>query len=140
MRFAAMYLLLACLSACVSAPGSVVPKGQQIQFAQKATRTKVNGGITGRQYVDYLLQVRAQQSLKIAFKPDNPSAYFNLLPPASSAALFIGSTSGNHYEGALRTAGIYIVRVYLMGNAARRSESANYTLEIELTGDGSTGP
>jgi hypothetical protein len=44
--------------------------------------------------------------------------------------MFIGSTSGNQYEGVLPASGDYKVRVYLMRSAARRDEVANYRLEM----------
>jgi hypothetical protein len=44
--------------------------------------------------------------------------------------MFIGSTSGKQFEGMLPASGDYKVRVYLMRNAARRDEVANYRLEM----------
>ena len=66
----------------------------------------------------------------VTFKPSNLSAYFNVLPPGSDEAMFIGSTSGNRFEAALPADGIYTIRVYLMRNAARRNETAQYTLQV----------
>jgi hypothetical protein len=67
-------------------------------------------------------------------KPSNPSTYFNILPPGAEAAMFIGSTSGQIATVVLPDDGIYIVRVYLMRNAARRKETSNYTLSVGVTG------
>ncbi len=94
--------------------------------------TTVLGAIQGDQVVDYRLQARASQSLSVNFEPSNASAYFNVLRPDSDTALFIGSTSGNRFEGELPTNGIYTIRVYLMRNAARRDETANYSLEVAI--------
>ena len=44
--------------------------------------------------------------------------------------MFVGSTSGNQFEGRLPASGDYKVRVYLMRSAARRDEIANYRLEM----------
>lgn len=46
--------------------------------------------------------------------------------------MFIGSQQGNHFEGTLPADGEYTVQVYLMRNAARQNEKANYTLEIGI--------
>lgn len=48
--------------------------------------------------------------------------------------MFVGSTSGNRFSDLLPSDGDYTVRVYLMRNAARRNESANYTLNVGISG------
>jgi hypothetical protein len=45
-----------------------------------------------------------------------------------------GSSQGAQAKVMLPTDGIYVVRVYLMRNAARRNESSNYTLTVGVTG------
>ena len=45
-------------------------------------------------------------------------------------AMFIGSTSGNQFEGSLPASGDYKLRVYMMRSAARRDEVAKYRLEM----------
>ena len=44
--------------------------------------------------------------------------------------MFVGSNSGNQFEGALPKSGAYKVRVYMMRSAARREDFANYRLEM----------
>jgi hypothetical protein len=44
--------------------------------------------------------------------------------------MFVGSSSGNQFEGRLPASGDYKVRVYLMRSAARRDEIADYRLEM----------
>jgi hypothetical protein len=58
--------------------------------------------------------------------------YFNVLVPGGDSALFVGSTSGETFEGTLPADGDYTVRTYLMRNAARRGESSDYTLDIRI--------
>jgi hypothetical protein len=64
--------------------------------------------------------------------PNNIGAnYFNIIAPGKeNEAMFIGSSAGNQFEGALPASGDYRVRVYLMRSAARRDEIANYRLEM----------
>ncbi|MNY67265.1 hypothetical protein D3C86_2048180 [compost metagenome] len=78
----------------------------------------------------YLIDLRAGQSLNVAMRTSNRSSYFNVTAPGANEALFIGSTSGNRYQGRTTASGTYKVEVYLMRNAARRGERANYTLDV----------
>jgi hypothetical protein len=107
---------------------------QAVQFKPGKSGATLKGQIKGREIVDYTLSARTGQSLVVIFTPTNKSAYFNVLPPGSEAAIFIGSTLGNRFEGDLPSDGTYTVRVYLMSSAARRNEAASYTLEVGISG------
>jgi len=109
---------------------------EEIRFAEGTFSTTLTGKITGYEDVDYQVRGREGQSMAVTLRPSNLSAYFNVLPPASEAAIYIGSIYGNHFEGKLPVDGVYTIRVYLMRNAARRDETAAYTLEVGLTGEG----
>lgn len=111
---------------------------QPIQFEKGKSSATVKGKIKGDLIIDYQLRASAGQSMDVTFKPNNLSAYFNILPPGSVEALFVGSMSGNHFESALPADGVYTIRVYLMRNAARRNETAEYSLEVGITGSGKT--
>jgi len=125
-------LLLA--SALASAEVSI--RQQQVQFKKGATSTTLKGKIKGDQIVDYQLRAGVGQSMVVIFKPSNRSAYFNVMPPGSDVAMFVGSISGNRFEAELPADGVYTIRVYLMRNAARRKETANYKLEVGIVGGG----
>jgi hypothetical protein len=117
--------------------GTVVLAGgdirqEPVHFAQGSSTAVRSGKIRGYQSVDYQVSARAGQTLVVTFTPSNRSAYFNVLPPGSMEAIFIGSTLGNHFKGELPVDGVYTIQVYLMRNAARRNESAGYTLELKL--------
>jgi hypothetical protein len=107
---------------------------EQIRFAPGTSGATIKGKIKGYQGIDYRVRASAGQSMTAIFKSSNRSAYFNVLPPASDTALFIGSTSGDHFEATLPADGEYTIRVYLMRNAARRHETANYTLQVGMGG------
>ena len=62
------------------------------------------------------------------------STDFNVLPPGSDEAIFIGSTLGNTFEGALPAKGKYTIRVYQMGSAAKSSKAHAFTLEVGISG------
>jgi len=109
-------------------------RSQTVQFAKGATSVQLKGSIKGDAGVDYKISARAGQTLAVTMKPSNASTYFNILPPGSEAAMFIGSTSGVTATVVLPDDGLYVVRVYLMRNASRRNEASNYTLTVGVTG------
>jgi hypothetical protein len=47
-------------------------------------------------------------------------------------AMFNGSMAGDRFSTTIPSMGTYTVQVYLMRNAARRGESAIYTLDVAL--------
>jgi hypothetical protein len=110
-----------------------------VRFSNGASTATIKGELKGRQTIDYILQAKAGQTLTVALSASHSGAYFNVLPPGStSEALFIGSTQGNAWIGALPSDGEYRIRTYLYRNAARRNESASFTLRLGV-GDYSTG-
>jgi len=120
------------------APAQTI-KVQRISFTAGTSSATVKGTITGAQIVDYKLGAKAGQTMSITLKTSNGSNYFNVLPPGSETALFVGSTSGDQWTGALPADGEYTVRVYLMRSAARRNEKASYTLTTGITGSAVAG-
>jgi hypothetical protein len=106
-----------------------------LRFAKGATSATVKGSLKGDKTVDYRLGARAGQTMTVTLKTSNPSGYFNVLETGSKdVALFVGSSGGDRWEGTLAADGEYTVRVYLMRNAARRNESASYTLTVGIAG------
>jgi hypothetical protein len=132
MFFAAGMLLLFASSAHVSAADDI--RKEQIQFKKGTSSAAITGRIKGYQMVDYQLRAGAGQTMTVTFKPSNRSAYFNVLPPGTDEAIFVGSISGNRCEAELPADGVYTIRVYLMRNAARRNETSNYTLAVAVAG------
>jgi hypothetical protein len=105
----------------------------EVHFPKGATGATLKDRLKGDETVDYRLSARTGQTMTVTMKTDNASAYFNVLPPGSQGeAVFIGSTSGERYEGALSADGVWTIRVYLMRNAARRDEVARYTLDVAV--------
>lgn len=106
-------------------------RSERVQFHKGANSANVQGTVTGYETVDYLLGARKGQSMNVSMATDNSANYFNIIAPGKSdEAMFIGSTSGNQYEGSLPASGDYKLRVYLMRSAARRDEVAKYRLEM----------
>lgn len=95
----------------------------------------IKGQVTGYDFVLYQFSAAAGQTLTIDFKTNNLSSYFNLYGPnqyPDQGAFFIGSTQGNQANEVLTDSGLYTLQVYLMRNAARRNEVAQFSFDINL--------
>lgn len=106
-----------------------------LQFEQGATGTTVHGAISDYDTTNYRLRAKTGQQIRVALETDNAANYFNIFAPGKGPgdqAMFIGSTAGNTFSGKLPADGVYTVQLYLMRSAARRNESANYTLKIMI--------
>ncbi len=111
---------------------------ERVQFKAGASSATITGSITGDETVDYILGARAGQTMSVTLKTSKGANSFNVLPPGSqsgsAAAIGMGETSGNAWTGTLPVDGDYTVRVYLMRSAARRHETAKYTLTVGISG------
>lgn len=135
------YVLMACAFVMAGASASFANaiESRPLQFAKGTSAATVKGSLKGDKTIDYTLRARAGQTMTVTLTTSNGANYFNVLPPGSNdVAIFIGSTSGNEFTGALPSDGEYKIRVYLMRSAARRNETANYTLTVGITGGAAT--
>ena len=98
--------VLSVLLATTLASAEMGIRQEQIQFKKGATSATLKGKIKGDQIVDYQLRAGAGQSMVVIFKPSNRSAYFNVMPPGSDVAMFVGSISGNRFEAELPADGV----------------------------------
>ena len=106
---------------------------ERVQFPPGASTAAIEGSITGKDPVDYLLNVRKGQYMNVSMASENGGVYFNIMEPdAQYEAIHIGSAAGNQFEGVMNKSGDYRVRVYLMKGA--RNSVANYTLEMIVSG------
>ncbi len=136
MRTLSVSLLVCLLALVATGPAWAEADIQQkpLHFAKGQSGATVSGKIKGHQSIDHQLRANAGQTLTVDFKPNNSSAYFNLLPPSSTGeALYIGSSAGNHFTGELPTDGVYTVRVYLMGSAKTSDKEVGYTLKVNVS-------
>jgi hypothetical protein len=108
---------------------------QAVRFAKGADAARLRGTIRGDADVDYTVTARAGQTLAVKLQSPNPSLYFNINPPGSAdASMFIGNLQGQEARVMLPADGTYVIRVYLMRNAARRNEKAPYAVVVAVTG------
>lgn len=138
MRSTALFAI--CLTALISlVPATLVlaeTVTQQVSFPAGSDRTSLVGRIKGDDAIRYILQARAGQRMTVEMATTNTSAYFNITAPGAAEALHIGSVVGNDFDGILPAGGAYAVDVYLMRNAARRGEQAEFTIAFRITGAG----
>lgn len=129
----AVALLCGAYLAPATLQAQAAAKPVAIQFAKGASSKVIKGSIRGDQGRLYTINIKAGQTLKVKMVTSNGSSYFNITAPGAQQALFIGSTEGNSYSGVVPSSGNYTIDVYLMRNAARRNETANYTLTVSAT-------
>jgi hypothetical protein len=122
---------------------------ERVAFPAGASGTAIEGSITGRESVSYLLGASAGQTMSVRLTSANTSAYFNVYEPGrgpGDEALAVSEITGpmvpemNRFEGVLPASGDYLVSVYLYRNAARAGETANYTLEVSIGGASGAAP
>jgi hypothetical protein len=128
----ALALLAAMVYLPAQAASEVAPRVEHVVFKNGADSATFSDSIKGRLTAEYRLRAKAGQVLTVDLKPSNASAYFNITAKGEEYALFSGSIMGNHFLGPLPADGQYVVQVYLMRNAARRNEVANYSLSLNL--------
>lgn len=125
--------VLALAAGAIAAPAVAQPnRTERVRFDKGATAKVIKGTIKGYGSVNYLVGVRAGQSLSFTLKTSNASNYMNITGPADREPMFIGSTSGDEFITDADMGGDYTVDVYLMRNAARRNETADYTLTLSV--------
>ncbi|SNT37979.1 hypothetical protein SAMN05421763_1139 [[Luteovulum] sphaeroides subsp. megalophilum] len=103
---------------------------EAVHFAPGTSGSTINGRIKGYNAVQYSLGVKAGQKMSVQLDSGNASLYFNITAPGASEALYNSSIDGNGTSVTIPSSGTYAIDVYLMRNAARRGETANYSLTL----------
>ncbi|HSE40229.1 MAG TPA: META domain-containing protein [Acidobacteriota bacterium] len=111
---------------------------KRLQFEKGKNETTVQGKIQGYDTAEYLIQAGAAQTIDVTLQTKHSATYFNVFAPGAQpgrdAALFAGEIGGQHFQGKLTIAGDYLVQIYMMRSAARRKETAQFTLNIRIEG------
>lgn len=135
----AVLLVLGCGSV-VPVIAQEQPRTQSIAVDRETGKTVVESSLTGYEVIDYRVAAMAGQSLSVALETDSGANYFNIIPPDSeNEAIFVGSTSGNHFAAELDLDGDWTIRVYQMRAAARRGATATFTLSVGVSGEPDPG-
>lgn len=141
MKTTTMLALAACVAlgfatASFAAGGPTAPRQERVAFAKGASSATLGGTLKGGSDVDYMIRAAAGQTLEVKLTATNGQANFNVLPPGSTGvAMYSSNMTGERtFKGVLPTDGDYAIRVYLDRAAARRNETAKYTLTVGVTG------
>ena len=110
----------------------------EVTFAPGDYGTMLEGAIVGRNYFDYSLRANAGQTLYLDLNVDGTNGdgtiYFNVLPPGSTGeAIYNSSMDGNSgVTLTLPESGVYVVRLYLMGNDRDTGKTVGYDLDVSI--------
>ncbi len=116
---------------------------EAVRFPAGSSGALLSGRITGRDSVSYTLAAEAGQVMNVALTSANTSLYFNVYEPGrgpGDEALAVSEIVGpmvpdmNKFSATLPTSGTYTVSVYLYRNAARDGQTADYSLDLSITG------
>lgn len=107
---------------------------ERVQFAKGKSSTTIKGTLKGDQSRQFVVNLRAGQTMTVKLTATNQSTYFNVTAPGAQEAMFIGSTSGDTMTEVIPSSGDYIIDLYMMRNAARRGETTKFTIAIGATG------
>ena len=127
----AIVLCILSLPAADRAEAQVI-RTERIDLSGAAGLQLIEGRLTGDEIVDYVVSAAQSHILSVDMQTSNASAYFNITPRGGEEAIFIGSTSGTVADVPAPEAGDYVVRLYLMRSAARRNETATYSLAVSI--------
>ena len=103
---------------------------EAVHFNAGSSGSTINSHLKGYQSVQYTLALTAGQKLSAQLDSRNSSLYFNITAPGADAALYNSSIDGNGTSITIPSSGKYTISVYLMRNAARRGDTAEYTLTL----------
>lgn len=109
---------------------------ERVQFAAGKSSATLTGKVTGGDTVLYTLNARDKQFLNVSLTTDNESSDFNIYIPGrgpGDEALFTSAIGGRNYTGQLYKTGDHSITVFLNRNAARKGQTANFTLHISVT-------
>jgi hypothetical protein len=124
---------LACVPPALAAQDQI--RTVRVTFDRGASSKVIEGSIKGRETIDYLVNAKQGQTMNVSLATKHGATYFNIIAPhETDVSYFNSSTSGNQFEGAVPASGDQKIRVYMMRSAGRRSEKANYRLEMIVTG------
>lgn len=108
---------------------------KKVKFLPGYTLATEQGSLTGKEYMDYKLEVAPGQTLTVTLTSRSPATSFNIHPPQSpDTAMYIGAVSGNKFRRKLDERGEYTIRVMQNPAAAKRNERVAYTLNMEVSG------
>jgi hypothetical protein len=140
-----MRLIASILGASLLLLGQVLPAAAndpvrhvRVHFERGTSGATLTGHIEGPETIEYKLNVRQGQMVRVDLHSRSQGIHFNVFEPGRrpgrDGALFIGEFNGNTTEFRTAHSGDYLVQVFLLRGAARRHEGADFSLRFDVTG------
>lgn len=94
--------------------------------------TTVRDTLAGDQIINYGVEVPAGTTMSIRLDSDEAASHFNVTPVGASDALYNGSADSNDNSFEIRSAGNYVISIYLVRGGARTNDAAQYDLAFRF--------
>jgi hypothetical protein len=102
----------------------------RVRFKKGANSASVIGQISDYKYIDYIVRAKSGQTMKVSLKSTHASCSFAVF--YSDMKNVSDAADVRNLERNVDVDDDYIIRVLMPRSAARRRESANFTLRIEI--------
>lgn len=94
--------------------------------------TTVRDTLAGDQIMNYGVEVPAGTTMSIRLNSDNAASHFKVTPVGASDALYNGSADGNDNSFEIRSAGRYVISIYLVRGGVQTNDTAQYDLAFRF--------
>lgn len=121
----AISILLSIFAVSASAQTKV-----RVKFAKGANSSNIKGSVSGYKYIDYLVKAKSGQTMSVKLNSVNEACSFVIF--YSDLKNVEDATDVREFTRNVDVDDDYIVRVLLPRSAARRRESANFSLKITI--------
>jgi hypothetical protein len=127
----------------LAAAAAVTATAAFAQEAERRVRVAFEAGKPARSYMDrisdfeavsYVIALQKGQTLHVVLATNNASNCFDIHAPGAPKPIYVGADSGNDHKLVVQAPGEYMVRVFLLRLAARDGQSADYTLDLAVSG------
>ncbi|OWU85272.1 hypothetical protein ATO6_09655 [Oceanicola sp. 22II-s10i] len=136
LRFLCLAITVA-LSGLAAMPAAhAQTRSSDIRFQSGTSQATVTGRVSGRQIDAYRIGARRGQEIDLNLTSRNTALRFSIeAPDGRGRAMTLDggrASSVSRYTGVLPATGTYVVRVFLDRDAARRNETARYSLTVGI--------
>ncbi len=123
--------LLLLVVGIVSVEETSAQKKINVRFQRGATSATVKGNIKGYGYIDYVIRANEGQTLTTKLTATN--RFTDAIVFDTAMERFEGEVTDDEFSAILPTSGVYVIRVLMYRNEARRKNSASsFSLFIQI--------
>lgn len=88
--------------------------------------------LAGKEFIDYEISLAATERLSVELSSADLGDYFNVIAKVGSKPVYTSSAHGNKMSQVIAASGDYIIRVYSSTQPSEQSESADFTLQVQI--------